>query len=177
MKKLLLLLLLMPVIALSACSSQEGGNDGGPAMQDGEIEEYALEESDEDPSGAEGKEEGEMSRITMKINDEIISVRWEENESVRALAALAAEAPVTVNTSMYGGFEQVGSLGTTLPSNDTGIRTKPGDIVLYTSDSIVVFFGSNSWSYTKLGHIEDKSAEELRALLGGNSAVITFAVE
>jgi hypothetical protein len=113
----------------------------------------------------------------MKINDEEVMVSWENNESVKALAELASETPLTINSSQYGGFEQVGSIGTTLPSNDVSTKTKPGDIVLYTSDSIVVFYGSNSWSYTRLGHIEDKSEDELRELLSGNNVVITITAE
>lgn len=120
------------------------------------------------------EENAEMKTITMKINDEEVRVSWENNESVKALAELASETPLIINTSQYGGFEQVGSIGTTLPSNDVSTKTKPGDIVLYTSDSIVVFYGSNSWSYTRLGHIEDKSEDELRELLSGSNVVITI---
>lgn len=120
------------------------------------------------------EENVEMKTITMKINDEEVRVSWENNESVKALAELASETPLIINTSQYGGFEQVGSIGTTLPGNDVSTKTKPGDIVLYTSDSIVVFYGSNSWSYTRLGHIEDKSEDELRELLSGSNVVITI---
>jgi hypothetical protein len=118
-----------------------------------------------------------MISITMSINGEKAEVTWENNESVKALAKLAAESPLTIDTSMYGGFEQVGSIGTDLPSNDVSITTEPGDIVLYTGNNIVVFYGSNSWSYTRLGHIENKSDEELKDLLGGNNVEITLSVE
>ena len=60
---------------------------------------------------------------------------------------------------MYGGFEQVGSIGSTLPSADTRITTNPGDIVLYSSNQIVLFYDSNTWSYTKLGHINLSKSE------------------
>ena len=115
-----------------------------------------------------------MIEMTLKINDEEVNVKWEDNESVRALADLAAKGPVTIDTSLYGGFEQVGGLGTTLPSNDVNTTTEPGDIVLYSGSNIVVFFGTNNWAYTKLGHIEDKSGEELRDMLGNNNTVITI---
>jgi hypothetical protein len=64
----------------------------------------------------------------------------------------------------YGGFEQVGPIGRTIKSNDNQMTTEPGDIVLYNSNNIVVFFGSNNWSYTKLGHI-NLSEEQLKELL------------
>ena len=78
---------------------------------------------------------------------------------------------------MYGGFEQVGPIGTTLPSNDINIRTNPGDIVLYTGSNIVVFYGNNSWDYTMLGHIEGKSEDELEELLSGNNVTFRFSAE
>lgn len=162
MKKILIMIMaLIMLISISACSADD----------DAEVpaEEPAAEET-------ESQENTEMKKITMRINDEEVRVIWENNESVKALAELAA-SPLTINTSQYGGFEQVGSIGTTLPSNDKNIKTKAGDIVLYTSDSIVVFYGSNSWAYTKLGHIEGKNKDELRDLLSGNNVVITITAE
>jgi intein-encoded DNA endonuclease-like protein len=75
--------------------------------------------------------------------------------------------------SKYGGFEQVGSIGSTLPSSDTRITTSPGDIVLYSSNQVVIFYESNTWSYTKLGHI-NLSKSELKDLLGDENVVITL---
>ena len=75
--------------------------------------------------------------------------------------------------SKYGGFEQVGSIGATLPSADTRITTNPGDIVLYSVNQIVIFYDSNTWSYAKLGHI-NLFKNELIDLLGDESVVITL---
>ena len=122
-------------------------------------------------------ENNEMKPITMRINDEEVEVTWEDNESVRALSDLVSGSPLTIESSMYGGFEQVGSIGTSLPSNDVNMRTEAGDIVLYSDSNMVVFYGSNSWSYTRLGHIENKSAEELADLLGGSDVTITLSAE
>lgn len=66
---------------------------------------------------------------------------------------------------MYGDFEQVGSIGSTLPSADANITTSPGDICLYQSNQIIIFYGSSTWDYTKLGHI-NLSKSELNDLLG-----------
>ncbi|MBQ7538218.1 MAG: hypothetical protein IJT42_04555 [Treponema sp.] len=93
------------------------------------------------------------------IGDSEVSVQWEDNESVAALRELVADGPLTVAMSSYGGFEQVGSLGTSLPRNDVQITTQAGDIVLYSGNNIVIFYGSNSWAYTRLGHIELSSSE------------------
>lgn len=115
--------------------------------------------------------------LKMKIADMDVSVEWEDNESVAALRKLAQDEPLTVQMSMYGGFEQVGYLGADLPRNDTQTVTKSGDIVLYSGDQIVVFYGSNSWAYTRLGHIIDKSDEEMAELLSNGDVIITLSLE
>ena len=102
-------------------------------------------------------------------------VIWTDNDSVRALKNLAKDG-LTINMSKYGGFEQVGSIGSTLPSSDTRITTNPGDIVLYSSNQIVLFYDSNTWSYTKLGHI-NLSKSELTDLLGDEDVAITLSLE
>ena len=104
------------------------------------------------------------------INDEEWPVEWEDNESVEALRELC---PLTIEMSMYGGFEQVGSLGESLPRNDEQITTEYGDIVLYSGNQIVVFYGSNSWEYTRLGHL-NMTQEELTELLGNGDVEITI---
>lgn len=165
MKKILILMLTIALIVMSSgCSGSK------------ETQEPNAPEEAQQVESADNEEESEMIEMTLKINDEEVNVKWEDNESVRALADLAAKGPVTVETSRYGGFEQVGGLGTTLPSNDVDTVTEPGDIVLYSSSSIVVFFGTNSWAYTRLGHIEGKSRDELNELLGGDTAVLTITL-
>lgn len=102
--------------------------------------------------------------LTLKIDGIEVDVIWADNNSVKALKNLAKDG-LTINMGKYGGFEQVGSIGSTLPSSDTRITTNPGDIVLYSSNQIVIFYDSNTWSYTKLGHI-NLSKSELVELLG-----------
>ena len=68
---------------------------------------------------------------------------------------LLEEQPLTIQMQNYGGFEKVGSLGESLPASDQQTTTQPGDIVLYQGDQIVIFYGSNSWSYTRLGRVDD----------------------
>ena len=98
-----------------------------------------------------------------------------DNDSVKALKNLAKDG-LTINMSKYGGFEQVGSIGSTLPSSDTRITTNPGDIVLYSSNQIVIFYDSNTWSYTKLGHI-NLSKSELTDLFGDEDVVINISLK
>lgn len=112
----------------------------------------------------------------MTIGSTPVSVNWEDNEAVEALKDLCRNQPLTIQMSMYGGFEQVGSIGTALPQNDMRTTTSAGDIVLYSGDQMVVFYGFNSWAYTRLGHITDKSAEDMADLLSNGDTVITISL-
>ena len=118
--------------------------------------------------------ESEEMSILMKIGDEAVTIAWEDNESVAALVELLREQPMSIQMSMYGGFEQVGSFGTSLPRDDEQTTTQAGDIVLYSGNQMVVFYGSNSWAYTRLGRITDKSAGELKEMLGNGNVTITL---
>ena len=114
--------------------------------------------------------------LQMTIGSTPVSVDWEDNEAVEALKDLCRNQPLTIQMSMYGGFEQVGPIGTALPQNDMRTTTSAGDIVLYSGDQMVVFYGSNSWAYTRLGHITDKSAEDMADLLSNGDTVITISL-
>ena len=120
-------------------------------------------------------EEGEND-MQMMIGETPVTVVWEDNASVEALKALAAEG-LTIEMSMYGGFEQVGSIGQSLPRDDRQTTTASGDIVLYSGNQMVVFYGSNSWAYTRLGHITDQTPEQMKALLGSGDVTITLSME
>ena len=121
------------------------------------------------------QEEHNMT-LQMTIGSTPVSVEWEDNEAVQALKELCQTQPLTIAMSMYGGFEQVGSIGTDLPANDVQTTTAAGDIVLYSGNQMVVFYGSNSWAYTRLGHITDKTPEELTQLLSNGNVTITLNV-
>ena len=109
------------------------------------------------------------------IGNTEVSVAWEDNESVSTLIDLIKTEPLVIDMSMYGGFEQVGSLGTSLPRNDKQTTTEAGDIVLYSGNQIVLFYGSNSWSYTRLGRITDKTAAEMADMLSNGNVIITIS--
>ena len=117
------------------------------------------------------------STMTMKIGDTKVNVDWEDNQAVEALRNMAEDADVTIQMSMYGGFEQVGSIGQSLPRDDKQTTTSSGDVVLYSGNQMVVFYGSNSWSYTRLGHISDKNTEDMTDLLSNGDVTITISIE
>lgn len=112
--------------------------------------------------------------LTLKINNQEVDVSWLDNNSVEELKKLA-EDRLTINMHMYGDFEHVGSIGSTILSADTNITTSPGDIVLYQSNQLVIFYGSNTWDYTKLGHI-NLSKSELNDLLGNDDVSMMLII-
>ena len=122
-------------------------------------------------------EEEAVKTLQMKIADTVVEVAWEDNESVEALRKLCEEEPLTIEMSMYGGFEQVGSIGSNLPRNDVETTTSAGDIVLYSGNKMVVFYGSNSWAYTRLGHITDQDEAGMAQLLSNGDVTITVSLE
>ena len=115
--------------------------------------------------------------MIMTIGDTKVNVDWEDNRAVEALRDMAKDGDVTIKMTMYGGFEQVGSIGQSLPRDDKQTTTSSGDIVLYSGNQIVVFYGSNSWSYTRLGHISDKDEAEMTELLSNGDVNITLSID
>ena len=114
--------------------------------------------------------------LLLSIDGIQVEVDWEENESVAALRELVAFNPLPIQMSMYGEFEQVGPLESSLPRQDLQTHTNYGDIVLYSGNQIVIFHGSNSWAYTRLGHIRDLSQAALKEMLGQHDVTITLAL-
>ena len=109
--------------------------------------------------------------MVLSIDGTEVPVTWEENPSV---ADLQKYLPLTIQMSQYGGFEQVGSIGRSIVMDDKQITTNYGDIVLYAGDKIVIFYGANSWAYTRLGHV-NLSQKEMTELLSNGNASITIA--
>lgn len=164
-------------ISLVSCSSS--ANDAAVPDASPEPEATAAHEAQQAPAEPQNADaetnETEADTMRMSIGGTDVTVDWEDNQAVADLRALVADTPLTVDLSMYGGFEQVGPLGTRLTSSDVQTTTSAGDIVLYAGNQIVVFYGSNSWAYTRLGHITSQSAEGMAELLGKGDVSITIS--
>ena len=115
--------------------------------------------------------------VKVKINDEVFDVKLENNSATHELTKELKKGNVTVNASEYGGFEKVGELGFSLPTSDENMGTVPGDIVLYQGDKISLFYGSHSWSYTKLGKIDNVDSNKLKEVLGSGDVTLEFSLK
>ena len=118
------------------------------------------------------EEQTAMNKMYITIDGQTKSVTLVDNAATRALVEKLQQAPVTVTLNSSGGFEIWGSLGFSLPTSDQQMTAQPGDVILYNGSNICLFYGSNSWSYTRLGKIEGLSESELRSFLkAGNSNI------
>lgn len=140
-------------------------------VQETEMNEAGGMETDIQNDG----EENAVMNMKVQVGDTIFSATLEENVAVSALVDMMRESPVVLQMSDYSGFEKVGPLGTSLPADNGQTTTHAGDIVLYNGNQIVIFYGSNSWSYTRLGHIDDLTGWE--EALGNGDVMVTFSLE
>ena len=115
----------------------------------------------------------------LTINGNKLEVTLAENSAVDALVEILKNGDIVYTADDYGGFEKVGALGRRLPTSNSQITTEAGDVVLYNGNQIVIFYGSNSWSYTRLGKIEGRSVEELSSFLcaGEGSVEVTISLK
>ena len=114
--------------------------------------------------------------VNVTINGKIFTASLSDNSSAEAFKNLLKEKDITIDMHDYGNFEKVGSLGTTLPRNDEQITTEPGDIILYQGNQITIYYDTNSWSFTRLGKIENITQSELMSAMGTGNATVTFSL-
>ncbi|MBQ9516330.1 MAG: hypothetical protein IJR57_09500 [Ruminococcus sp.] len=178
MKRIMILsLLVCCLLLLTGCGHQKDTADAPkPTQAPTQATSENAPSATEAQTSAEQSQEEQQMTLQMTLGDTPVAVAWEDNDATAALIELCREQPLTIRMSMYGGFEQVGSIGAYLPQDDVQTTTEAGDIVLYSGDQMVVFYGSNSWSYTRLGHITDKTPEELTRLLSNGDVTAVLSV-
>ena len=121
----------------------------------------------------------DKSAITMNItiNGKTVSCQLVDNSSTRALLAQLEKGDITYEADDYGNFEKVGYIGFSLPQNNESITTTAGDVILYQGNNICLYYGTNSWSFTRLGKIEGLNKDEIKTFLnaGGGSVKVTLS--
>ena len=115
-------------------------------------------------------------KLYITIDGRTESATLVDNSATQALVARLAEASVTVTLNSSGGFEIWGALGFSLPTSNSQITAQPGDIILYSGSNICMFYGTNSWSYTRLGHIDSLSESELHTFLKAGESNISVTL-
>ena len=112
-------------------------------------------------------------KMFITIGGETKTTTLVDNAATQELVTRLQQAPVTVILNSSGGFEIWGALGFSLTTSNVQVNAQPGDIVLYNGSNICMFYGTNSWSYTRLGHIDGLSENELRTFLHASESNIS----
>ena len=117
-----------------------------------------------------------MNKMYITIDGQTQAVTLVDNQATKTLVEKLQQAPVTVTLNSSGGFEIWGALGFSLPTSNEQINAQPGDVILYNGSNICIFYGSNSWSYTRLGKIDGLSESELRTFLKAGESNISVTL-
>ena len=118
-----------------------------------------------------------QTKVLLKVGGNSMTVTLTDNEATRELTKLLEQGDITIRMSDYGGFEKVGALPQSFLTSNTQITTVPGDIMLYQGNQMVIFYGSNSWSYTRLGKIDGATVSNLRQFLDNGDITLTLSLE
>ena len=127
-------------------------------------------------SDNEMKAENMEQKMYITIDGQTQSVTLVDNSATRALVEKLRQAPISVTLNSSGGFEIWGALGFSLPTSNQQMTAQPGDVILYSGSNICLFYGSNSWSYTRLGKIDGLTESELRSFLKAGESNISVTL-
>ena len=183
-----IVLIAICALMLSACSTQEdrdiraGENNNISTNEDsntgtsGNSSTGMSENSNTGTSENNNTQEDETEmKMNVQIGDYTFTATLEQNQAVNEFVEMMKEDPITIEMSDYSGFEKVGPLGKGLTTDNHQTTTTEGDIVLYSGDQIVIFYGSNSWSYTRIGKVDDLTNWKKALGSGDVTAVFTAA--
>ncbi|MDO4259044.1 MAG: cyclophilin-like fold protein [Actinomycetaceae bacterium] len=172
------LLVFFAVGCTSASSPDASASAGGGASQSAAAPpSSSASSSDSSPSSsrpAEAPTPPQEESMIVTINGRDFQLELADNSSVDALVELVGEGGLELSMEDYGGFEKVGQLPRSLPTNDEQMTTQAGDVILYQGNTLAIYYDTNSWSLTRIGRITDASAEELRQALGQGKATVTL---
>ncbi|MBO6159126.1 MAG: aldo/keto reductase [Firmicutes bacterium] len=158
----------------SSSQAENASQETAVAQGDAAAQEDPAAQAD--PSSMESSDQALPSETTAKgelmiyahLGEKTLTIKPENNSSAQAFIELLRSQDITVDMHEYGGFEVVGPLGTSLPTNNETITTEPGDVILYQGNQITIYYDTNTWSFTRLGKVQGLSADQLREVLGAS---------
>ena len=165
MKKILSLLTVL-CLAFSACGNNDD-EDVTPVEPQNIIQNVEQQTNTEIP----------MDKLLITINGKTLTADFADNSSAKALAEALKQSPITYKADDYGGFEKVGDLGQSFPQNNEQISTSAGDIILYQGHNLCIYYGENSWNFTRIAKIPNITKEELLKFLGDGEIEIKLEVK
>jgi len=173
MKKITLSMMLLAALLLCNCAA-----DDDESVMQIVTQEMNEQKNQSQTTPNEGDNATAVTQVSITIGDMTKQMSLADNAAAKSLAAKLQQAPLNLTLNSSGGFEIWGALGFSLPTSNEQITAQPGDVVLYNGSNICLFYGSNSWSYTRLGHISGLSESELKSFLkaGERNISVTLSV-
>ena len=181
MKRILISLMTLALSLFLFVGCSVTPNTSGDGEANHKQDEPTEEIPDDEQQPEDGKNENddvqkEITTMYITINGNKLEVTLAKNSSVDALIDILRQGDIVYTADDYGGFEKVGNIGHTLPRNDTQIRTEAGDVILYQGTQICLYYGNNSWSFTRIGKINGYSVSELKTLLGAGKGELQVTI-
>lgn len=168
MRKTALLSLLLALLLLLCSCSGSGTDSSRKTTKKAVTESKAATESTK-------KDTSDEMLLKIEINNYAFYADFESNSSAEALKEKLRGGSITLKMNEYGGFEKVGDLPFDLPRNDEKITTEPGDVILYQGNKITVYYGENTWEFTKLAKIRNAD-KNLKDILGKGDVTAVFSL-
>lgn len=162
----LILTLLLCLVACEPDKKDNASNTDTPSQS---------QQTPTQPTDPEQTPTDEVTTVTITCNGNTLEMQLADTVSATEFYNTLKEGDITISMREYGGFEMVGGLGFSLQRDDKQTTTSVGDVVLYSGNQIVIFYGSNSWAYTRLGKITNVTAQQLLDFFGSSNADVTFS--
>ena len=115
--------------------------------------------------------------LNIAVNGTNIQVKLYENSSAVAVKELLRKGPLTIHMKDYANMEKFGSFGMQLPTNDEHITTEAGDVILSEGNLLVIYYAPNTWTFTRLGKVQNLSEEKIKKVLGKGSITVTLTID
>lgn len=172
-----LFFIILLVFSFTACGIKTEQTENTETSQEKEMtpsenEDTSTQNTEEQITGKD-----DDNQMKLQIGDDTFTATLADNSSAEALMKMLKEGPITIDMQDYAKMEKVGSLGTSLPRNDQQITTEAGDLILYQGNAFVIYYAPNSWNFTRIGKINDVTAEELKKVLGTGDVKITLSID
>ena len=158
----------------SVSSSEPETSEQNTVPEEPEESDSSTAPESGDAESQQVEEENSEMQMNVQVGGSNFTATLEENAAVDALVEMMEQAPVTIQMRDYKNKKKVGPLGTSLPTSNQQTTTQAGDIVLYQGNQIVIFYGSNAWSYTRLAKIDDLAGWE--EALGSGDVTVTLSL-
>ena len=161
------------IFSVTACGSKEEDEPKPIEPQIITDQETDIEQED----NPQQDDEQMAPQLIITVGGRSLTADFAQNSSAEALIEALKKSPITYQSHDYGGFEKVGDLGVSFPQNNEQITTSPGDIILYQGNNLCIYYGKNTWNFTRIAKIQDVGKEDLLDFLGDGEIEVKLEVK